>query len=56
MVGNQVWWTDPDDDKCSHRGRVIKVQHLPIEKDTVITVQEGSEILEALPHELTKLP
>jgi hypothetical protein len=48
IVGERVWWTDPDEDLCSGEGIVTKV--LPSGTVTM-TKKDGGEV-ECLPREL----
>lgn len=52
-VGRRVFWTDPDDGKCSAYGTITRVQHEEVGEDTVISLvtDAGGEV-EAFFHEL----
>lgn len=53
-IGMRVFWNDPDHNTCSGWGRVVSIQHDPVESDSIISLkmEDGGEV-ECLWHELS---
>lgn len=51
--GDEVWWEDPDEGKCSRHYKILEIEIIDIEEEAISLVDEDGSVLECFASELS---